>query len=100
MSEQRRKVSWLAWLITYVVLYGVYLLFVSTLTKPELIAGITTALIATIASGVFGTVGIVHFRPTLGQLLEAWRLPYYAVQGSWELAKAFAKQLFTKPGAE
>lgn len=100
MSEQRRKVSWLAWLSTYVALYGVYLLFVSTLTKPELIAGIATALLATIASGVFGAVGIVHFTPTLRQLLEAWRLPYYAVQGSWELAKAFAKQLFTKQGAE
>lgn len=100
MSEQRRKVSLWSWLITYVVLYGVYLLFVSTLTKPELLAGIVMAAIATVASGAFGTVGVVHFRPTLRQLLEAWRLPYYAVQGTWELSKAFAKQLFTKRGAE
>jgi multisubunit Na+/H+ antiporter MnhE subunit len=100
MAEERRKVSWLSWLITYVVLYGVYLLFVSTLTKVELIAGIATALIATIASGVFGTVGVVHFKPTLRELLEAWRLPYYAFQGTWELFNAFAKQLFTKQGAD
>ncbi|HSU68704.1 MAG TPA: hypothetical protein VLJ39_17620 [Tepidisphaeraceae bacterium] len=98
--SQRRNVSWWQWAVTYVVLYGVYLLFVSTLTKPELFAGLACALVATVASGAFGTIGIVHFRPKLRELLEAWRLPYYAVQGTWELLKALAQQLFTKRGAD
>ena len=96
----RRKVSWIAWAMSFIALYGVYLLFVSTLTKPELFAGILSTLIATLAAGAFGTVGVVHFKPMLRELLEAWRLPYYAVQGSWELFKALGKQLFTKKGAE
>jgi multisubunit Na+/H+ antiporter MnhE subunit len=93
-------VSWITWAVTFIALYGLYLLFVSTLTKPELIAGIFCTLIATLAAGVFGTVGVVHFKPTLREILEAWRLPYYAVQGSWELFKALANQLFRKKGAD
>jgi multisubunit Na+/H+ antiporter MnhE subunit len=93
-------VSWITWAVTFIALYGVYLLFVSTLTKPELFAGILSTVIATVAAGVFGTVGVVHFNPKLREILEAWRLPYYAVQGSWELFKALANQLFTKKGAD
>jgi multisubunit Na+/H+ antiporter MnhE subunit len=97
---QRKHVSFISWAVTLVTLYGIYLLFVSTLTKPELFAGIFCAIIATVAAGAFGTLGVVHFQPTFGQILQAWRLPYYAVQGSWELFKALAKQLFTRQGAD
>lgn len=99
MSEQRRNVSWLSWIVTYVALYGVYLLFVSTLTKPELVAGIVMAFVATLAAGVFGTVGVVHFRPALGQLLQIWRVPGNAVMDTVLVFKALGKQLFTRSGA-
>lgn len=96
----KRTTSWIAGAITFAGLYGIYLLFVSTLTKPELWAGLIAAAIATLASGVFGTIGLVRFKPTFRELLEAWRIPYYAVQGSWELFKALGNQLFTERGAE
>ena len=99
MAEKRPIHVW-RWAATYVVLYGGYLLFASTLTKPELFAGLACALVATVAAGVFGTVGIVHFKPTLRELLQAWRLPACAVQGTWQLFKALARQLFTKRGAD
>jgi multisubunit Na+/H+ antiporter MnhE subunit len=98
--SQRSKGTWIAWATTFVALYGVYLLFVSTLTKPELFVGILVTFIATLAAGAFGTIGLVRFKPTLRELIQAWRLPYYAVQGSWELFKALGQQLFTKDGAE
>lgn len=100
MSEQRRKVSVGSWVITYVVLYGVYLVFVSTLTTPELLAGIVAAAVATIASGVFGTVGVVQFRPTLRDLLQIWRVPYYAVMDTAKVLGSLARQLFTRRGAD
>jgi hypothetical protein len=100
MSEQRRKISFWSWLITYVVLYGVYLLFVSTLTKPELVAGIIMAAIATVATGVFGTVGVVHFKPSPRALLQVWRVPYYAVIDTVWVLGALGRQLFTRHGAD
>lgn len=100
MAEERRKVSWVSWLITYVVLYGVYLLFVSTLTKPELIAGIAVALIATVATGVFETVGVVHFKPSFRDLLQIWRVPYYAVMDALLVLGALGRQLVTRRGAD
>lgn len=100
MSEQRRKVSWLSWLLTYVVLYGVYLLFASTLTTPELVAGAVVAVIATGATVVFGTVGVVHFKPSPRDLLQVWRVPYYAVIDTIQVVGALAKQLFTRRGAD
>lgn len=73
--SQRSKGTWIAWAKTFVALYGVYLLFVSTLTKPELFAGILATFIATLAAGAFGTIGLVRFKPALREILEAWRLP-------------------------
>lgn len=96
---QNRRFSWIAVAITFAVLYGTYLLFVSTLTKPELLAGVGVAALATFASGAFGTIGIVHFRPTLRHLLQAWRIPRQIVEGTSAVLIALAKQLLTKPGA-
>lgn len=96
---QKRKSSWIAWATTLVALYGIYLLFVSTLTKPELWAGLGVAAIATIAAGAFGTVGVVHFKPAPGQLLQAWRIPLEMLRGTWAVFVALFKQLFTKQQA-
>ena len=100
MPNSSAKHPWLSWALSFIALYGTYLLFVSTLTKVELIAGIGAAAIATVAAGIFGLIGTVKFRPSLKNLLEAWRLPYYAVQGTYEMGKALAQQLFTSQGAD
>jgi hypothetical protein len=97
---RNNRAGWLSWFITFIVLFGVYLLYVSTLVKIELVAGIVCTIVATVASAIFCAVGIVHFSVTIRQLLEAWRLPGYAVQGSWEVFKALGRQLFTRRGAD
>jgi multisubunit Na+/H+ antiporter MnhE subunit len=79
---------------------ALYLLFTSTITKVELLAGLGAAVVATFAAGVFGVACGIGFKPTLREVLEAWRMPYYAFQGTWELFRALAKQLFTSRGAD
>ena len=89
-----------SWLISCLGLFGLYLLFASQLIKSEVVGGIGAAIAATVAAGVLGTVGTVKFRPRVGDVLEAWRIPYYAVQGTFELFKALGLQLFTSRGAD
>ncbi|HEX5245016.1 MAG TPA: hypothetical protein VFW23_17285 [Tepidisphaeraceae bacterium] len=89
----------LACFLTYVILVGLWLLFTSNLAKPELYVGLGAAAIATIATIVFEAVGLIHFRPRFIDLLQAWRLPWYALQGSYEILKGIALQIFTADGA-
>lgn len=96
---KRIKIPWMKWTTSYVVLYGAYLLLVSTLTKPELWAGLVVAAIATIAAAAFGALGIVHFKPTIGQLLQAARIPAEMIRGTWAVFTALGKQLLTRDGA-
>lgn len=96
---EARKTSWRAWLATFVLLYGTYLLFVSTLARPELYVGIAAAAVATVAAGVVGLIDTVKFRPALRDVIQAWRIPWYMVQGTYEIGKALAIQLFIPDGA-
>ena len=96
MSKHR----WVSWLFTFVALYALYLLFAATLTKSEVLGGMGAAVIATVAAGLFGAVGSAKFIPTPHDLLQAWRIPYYAFTGTFELFKALARQLFTARGAD
>ncbi|HXE55119.1 MAG TPA: hypothetical protein VN541_19000 [Tepidisphaeraceae bacterium] len=98
MSEKRR-ISWLAWISTFAALYGAYLLFVSTLARTELYVGLAAAAIGTLGAGVFGIIGTVKFGPSLRDLVEAWRIPWYMVEGTYEIFKALGIQLFTRGGA-
>jgi len=100
MAELRTPFYWVGIFFTWVILIGVYLLFTSNLQKPEVYVGIGAAAIAATASAVFESLGVVAFRPRLLDLLRAWRIVGYMFSGSWELLKAMAMQIFTRPGAQ
>lgn len=87
-------------LTTTAVFYAIYLLYASTLAPTELVAGIGAAVVSAIAASVFGAMGIVQFRPRFRDLVECWRIPWYAVEGTVELFRALARQLFTSKGAD
>jgi hypothetical protein len=87
-------------LTTSAVFYAIYLLYASTLAPTELVVGIGATVVSTIAAGVFGATGIVQFRPRLRDLLQCWRIPWYSVEGTVELFRALARQLFTTQGAQ
>ena len=97
---RQQRISWASWLAVLIVMYGVYLLFASTLSKPELFAGTVAAAISTVAAGTFGLIGTVKFRPRIGDLFQAWRIPWYMIEGTYEILKALASQLFTRKGAD
>ncbi len=44
-------------------------------------------------------LGLTKFRWSWRQIVEAWRIPWYAVSGTWEILQGIRKQLFTKTGA-
>ena len=80
-------------------MYGTYLLFTATLSKPELYAGLGAAVVATVAAHVFGIAGVLHFRPALRDVLQAWRLPWSTVRGTYQLLKSLVRQAARPQGA-
>ena len=100
MAELRKLSYWMDVFFTWVILIGVFLLFTSSLERIEVYVGIGAAAIAAIASAVFESLGVVAFRPRLRDLIQAWRIPWYMLTGSWELLKATAMQMFTRRGAQ
>lgn len=99
MAELRKPSYWLSLFVTWVILVGVYLLFTSNLEKAEVYTALGAAAVAAAASAIFDSLGVVAFRPRLRDLAQAWRIPWYMVEGTWELGRAMGRQLFTRDGA-
>ncbi len=65
----------------------------------EMIAGAVAASVATAAAVVFSAQGHVRFRFRWRDLAQVVYLPWYALDGTWEVLKTLARQLFTRRGA-
>lgn len=100
MTRRKHRVWPPALLLTCGMLYGIYLLFASSLDRTELLAGIGAAIVATIATTTVDLLGIVRFRPALRDLMQAWRIPWYLVEGTYEIFQGLSRQLFTRGGAD
>ncbi len=87
------------WLAVWLVHAGLWLIFVSNTNTWELLVGAAAAGLATLGLAVFRRLGLVKFSPSLRQIAEAWRLPWYALSDTWKLLQAIGKQLFSKAGA-
>ena len=93
---RKGKIRWLTWSITFVVLWGVYLLYVSSVEMTEVYVGIVAAGVATFTAGLLGFFGTVQFRPSLSDLLQGWRVPWDLIDGTYQVFKAAWKQLASR----
>ena len=83
--------------VEYVILFGLWMLFVS-LTKPqEMIAGLIAALIAAVADATIKSAGFAKFKPRLEWLPLIFWEAWYALDGSWAIVVALFKHIAGKP---
>lgn len=81
------------WLLWYVPLFGLWLLFVDTLAKEELVLGAIAAAAAATAADIVRAQDLVRFRMRARWLLGLTGLPKQTVTDSWLLAVALWRQL-------
>ena len=65
----------------------------------EMIAGAVAAVLSTTAAMVFAVQSGVSFRFRWRNVSQAVYVPWYALDGTWEILHALARQLFTRGGA-
>lgn len=94
MAQQGNRISWWKPPLTCAAMYGIYLLYAATLSKPELYVALGAAVIATVAAHLFGVLSAANFRPAPKDLLQAWRVPGYLLQDTYLVLKMLLRQLF------
>jgi multisubunit Na+/H+ antiporter MnhE subunit len=85
--------------VTCVIQWAVWLCYTDSTGYREIIAGAIAAVISTVAVAMFASQAKVRFRFSARDIVQAIYLPWYALDGTWEIMHALAKQLFAKPGA-
>jgi multisubunit Na+/H+ antiporter MnhE subunit len=87
----------LASLPEFVILWVLWMGFVSNPNKSEIIAGLGAALVAAVADGVVKSRKFVEFVPQLKWLALIFLEPWYALEGTWEIFVALGKRIAGKP---
>ncbi|MBV9607994.1 MAG: Na+/H+ antiporter subunit E [Acidobacteria bacterium] len=82
--------------LEYVILFGLWMLFVSMTSRQEIVAGLIAALIAAFADSTIKSASFAKFKVRLEWvpliLWEAW----YALDGTWAIMVALFKHLAGK----
>jgi hypothetical protein len=90
--------SWLTraafWLVYFAASFCLWLLFVNTTHKHELWLAAASSIIAATAAEIVRALPFADFRPRLGLVLQAWREPWYIVEGCATIFWVFAKHFF------
>ncbi|MGN6370874.1 MAG: hypothetical protein ACTHN5_21680 [Phycisphaerae bacterium] len=81
--------------LTWIASAAFYLTLISSYGWREYVAAAATAALATTGAVVFSRSGKVAFHLRFRDLLQAWRIPAYAVTGTWEVLRALGRQLFS-----
>jgi multisubunit Na+/H+ antiporter MnhE subunit len=80
-------------LVCAVTLFVFWVACVSTLRVHELLVGGVAVLLSAVASiAVIRTLPL-HFKPSLANLMEAWRIPGYVAVDTWVVTLALARDL-------
>jgi hypothetical protein len=79
--------------------WALWLGYTNNVGYREMIAGGVAAVIATTGAVVFAMQGGACFRFRWRDVLQAVYLPWFTLQGTWEILRALGKQLFTRAGA-
>jgi len=82
--------------VEFVLLVGLWMLFVSTLSRAEFVAGLVAAAIASFADAVLKSQGFAKFRPRATWLLLATWEVWYSLSGTWAIMVALAKRVAGK----
>ena len=86
----RRIKFWIAW---YVPLVGLWLAFVSTLDRDELLLGLLAAALGATAQELVNAQDLVRFRLEPRWLRDLWRLPGQALRDTWRFTVILWRQL-------
>jgi hypothetical protein len=86
----RRLKFWIAW---YVPLVGLWLAFVSTLDRNEVLLGLVAAAVGATAQELVNAQDLVRFRLDPRWLRGLWRLPQQVLAESWLLTVVLWRQL-------
>ena len=86
----RRLKFWIAW---YIPLVGLWLAFVSTLDRNEVLLGLAAAAVGATAQELVNAQDLVRFRLEPGWLRGLWVLPRQVLVESWLLTVVLWRQL-------
>ena len=100
MPARRQKSGPLIWAVHFVVLLGLWFVFVGKVGWNEVIAGTIGCAIAATAAQIVWAQHVAAIRGHARWLLEMWRLPKYMITGSWEIFGVLFRQLFGGRPAE
>src|SRR2546423_13537810 len=100
MPARRQKGGPLFWAVNFVVLLGLWFVFVGKVGWNEVIAGTIGCAIAATAAQIVWAQHVAAIRGHARWLLEMWRLPKYMITGSWEIFGVLFRQLFGGRPAE
>jgi multisubunit Na+/H+ antiporter MnhE subunit len=90
---------WVIWVVTWILHLALWVLFANQFSVHELAFGAVAAGIAVIGYAAVWKHGHVPFAPRWIDALQIWRLPAYAVTGTWEVLHGLLQQLTRKEGA-
>jgi multisubunit Na+/H+ antiporter MnhE subunit len=100
MAARRHDGGPLFWAVSFALSLGAWTLFAGKIGWNELVAGGIASAIAATAARIVWAQHIAGFRGHLAWLLAMWRLPVYAVTGTWEIFAVLFLQLFGRKPAE
>jgi len=75
------------------IFYLFWIVFSGSVATHELLIGTVGAVLATTGMVVIDLQYPARFSPTASNLLALWRLPWYVLSGTWEIAMVAAKDL-------
>jgi len=77
--------------LSLAITYLLWIVFVGTFSLHELLIGIIAALLTAAGMVVVTAQYPARFSPGVADLLALWRLPWYIVQGTWEIMEVAGK---------
>src|SRR3989440_3334765 len=81
-------------LVEWALFFLLWLLFEDQTNFYELLFGAGAALLAAIGTELIRRQPFASFRPRVFWIAQAWRLPWYVLQGNFAIFRAMAKQSF------
>jgi hypothetical protein len=89
-----------AWIIHFVIAYGLWFLYVGHLAADEAGFAAAGAAVTASASKIVFEKHVAPMRAQWRAVAQAWRLPKYMLVGAWEILAVLARQVFRGEAAE